>query len=197
MRILDVIKGHHRIRLAIFAVLLLGFASVLVLATLVGTDRESSRTHRSVRAAIPIHQATRRQVQLYFALGNQWHLQAEERRVEISDPVNSAESILQALLAGPQNPRLISPIPEGTRLLHLFITEDGTAYADFSTELVRRHPGGVAAERLTLYAIVNTLALNLDEVERVQILVEGKPAPTLAGHLDIRHPKSAELLVVR
>jgi hypothetical protein len=55
----------------------------------------------------------------------------------------------------------------------------------------------VAAERSTLYAIVNTLILNLKEIERVQIMIEGKPQTTLAGHFDIRHPKTGDLLLVR
>jgi hypothetical protein len=68
---------------------------------------------------------------------------------------------------------------------------------DFNPELSLLHPGGVTAERLTIFAIVNSLVLNLDAVERVQLLLEGKPAPTLAGHLDIRLARTANLLIVR
>jgi hypothetical protein len=79
----------------------------------------------------------------------------------------------------------------------MFVTDDGTAYLDFSSELSRLHPGGVTAERLTLYAIVNSLVLNLEQVERVQLLFEGQPGSTLCGHLDIRRAKTANLLIVR
>jgi hypothetical protein len=77
------------------------------------------------------------------------------------------------------------------------VTDDGTAYVDFSLELSGLHPGGIIAERLTLHSIVNSLVLNLDAVERVQLLLEGKPASTLSGHLDIGHAKTADLLIIR
>jgi hypothetical protein len=41
---------------------------------------------------------------------------------------------------------------------------------------------------LTVYSIVNTAVANLDGIERVQILVEGKEVETLAGHLDLSKP---------
>jgi len=50
---------------------------------------------------------------------------------------------------------------------------------------------------MTVYAIVNSLVLNLDAVERVLLLLEGEPEATLAGHIDIRHAKIANLLIVR
>jgi hypothetical protein len=35
---------------------------------------------------------------------------------------------------------------------------------------------------------VNTLVLNFDEIERVQLLIEGKEIKTLCGHLDLSRP---------
>jgi len=113
------------------------------------------------------------------------------------DTISAMEAIITALMEGPDDPKLVSTIPPGSRLLHIFVTDDGTAYLDFSSELSSLHPGGVTAERLTLYAIVNSLVLNLEQVERVQLLFEGQPASTLCGHLDIRQAKTANLLIVR
>ena len=113
------------------------------------------------------------------------------------DTISAMEAIIAALLEGPDDPKLVSTIPAGSRSLHIFVTDDGTAYLDFSSELSRLHPGGVTAERLTLCAIVNSLVLNLEQVERVQLLFEGKPVSTLSGHLDIRQAKTANLLIVR
>jgi len=44
---------------------------------------------------------------------------------------------------------------------------------------------------LTVYAIVNTVTANLSSVERVQILIDGKQADTLAGHVRSAAPFDA------
>lgn len=55
-------------------------------------------------------------------------------------------------------------------------------------------PGtGAHAELLTVYAVVNTLAVNFPAVKRVQILVEGRPATTLMGHVDLSRPLGPDL----
>jgi hypothetical protein len=47
---------------------------------------------------------------------------------------------------------------------------------------------GVMEERLLIWSVVNTLALNMDEVDSVQILVWGGPTADLLGHLDLSRP---------
>jgi len=83
---------------------------------------------------------------------------------------------------------LVSPIPAGTKLRALFVTDRGDAYVDLSRELSASHPGGTTTELLTVYAIVNALTTNLPAVTRVQLLVDGKEVETLAGHVDLRRP---------
>jgi spore germination protein GerM len=150
-----------------------------------------------VSDSISVQEAITRKVHLYFADRKGNYLQAEERKILAEDTISAIEAIIAALLEGPDDPKLVSTIPAGSHLLHIFVTDDGTAYLDFSSELSRLHPGGITAERLTLYTIVNSLVLNLEQVERVQLLFEGKPASTLSGHLDIRQAKTANLLLVR
>jgi spore germination protein GerM len=191
-------RGNRFLRLWLIplAVLVMGAGAAIFLTYRFAGDNQGRLLRSQVTKPVPVHEAVRRRVQLYFgALGGR-HLQAEERQIEANDPLAAAEAMIGGLLQGPKSFELFSPIPKGTRLLHLFITEDGTAYVDCSSELSASHPGGVGAERLTLYAIVNTLAMNLKEIERVQILIEGRDQTTLAGHLDIRHPKTADPLLV-
>jgi hypothetical protein len=45
--------------------------------------------------------------------------------------------------------------------------------------------------------MVNTLALNIPEIEAVKILIEGREAKTLAGHIDIRRPFRANMLMIK
>ena len=44
-----------------------------------------------------------------------------------------------------------------------------------------------------MYAIVNSVTVNLPAITRVQILVDGKEVDTLAGHVDIRQPLAKNL----
>jgi spore germination protein GerM len=186
----------RRLWLIPLALLVVGAGAANLLVHRFGGEDQGSSLRSQVTKPVPVHEVARRRVQLYFGSLDGRHLQAEERRIEATDPIAAAEVMVAGLLQGPETPKLVSPIPKGTRLLHIFMTEDGTAYVDCSSELSTLHPGGVTAERLTLYSIVNTLAMNLKEIERVQILIEGKAQATLAGHLDIRHPKTADPLLV-
>ena len=190
-------KRKSRFWLLLVVAIGLGFGAAFFLGKLFFPRTESVSPSSRVRNSIPVREAITRKVHLYFANQKGNYLQAEERKIVAEDTISAMEAIITALMEGPDDPKLVSTIPPGSRLLHIFVTDDGTAYLDFSSELSSLHPGGVKAERLTLYAIVNSLVLNLEQVERVQLLFEGQPASTLSGHLDIRQAKTANLLIVR
>jgi hypothetical protein len=59
---------------------------------------------------------------------------------------------------------------------------------DFNTALVTQLPGGSAAEFHLLGALVRTVGANFPEVTSVQILVDGQPVDSLAGHYDTSGP---------
>lgn len=190
-------KRKGRFWLLLVVAILLGFGASFFLGKLFLPRSESVSPSSRVSDSISVQEAITRKVHLYFADRKGNYLQAEERKILAADTISAIEAIIAALLEGPDDPKLVSTIPAGSHLLHIFVTDDGTAYLDFSSELSRLHPGGITAERLTLYTIVNSLVLNLEQVERVQLLFEGKPASTLSGHLDIRQAKTANLLIVR
>jgi len=190
-------KRKGRFWLLLVVAIVLGFGASFFLGKLFLPRSESVSPSSRVSDSSSVREAITRKVHLYFADRKGNYLQAEERKILAEDTASAIEAIIAALLEGPDDPKLVSTIPAGSRLLHIFVTDDGTAYLDFSSELSRLHPGGITAERLTLYTIVNSLVLNLEEVERVQLLFEGKPASTLSGHLDIRQAKTANLLIVR
>ena len=68
------------------------------------------------------------------------------------------------------------------------MAKDGTAYVDFSREFADRHPSGSSAEIATIYAVVDSLAINLKSVRKVCLLVDGEERETLAGHIAISRP---------
>lgn len=117
-------------------------------------------------------------------------LKARIESIRKSSFDEEARSSIAALLAKSDT------IPAGTRLLELSL-KDKTAFVNLSKELKDAHTGGSAAEIQTVYAIVNTLALNFPEVKEVQILIEGKREKTIAGHIDISLPLQPDRKIIK
>ena len=132
-------------------------------------------------------------VTLFYLSRDGTGLIGRERRVEPgSDPPARARAIVRRLL-DPAPPPLMSPFPDGTRLRSVYLAADGNAFVDLSREVSADHPGGSLDELFTVYALVNTLTLNVPEIEAVQIMVGGREVDTLAGHIDLRQPLEANL----
>jgi hypothetical protein len=134
---------------------------------------------------------------LYYGTSDGQALAAVKREVPLGDgPRAQGRQILQSQLEAAPAPYL-SLIPPGTMLRAFYITERGDAFVDLSPEVSTMHPGGSTNELLTVYAIVNAVTANLSSVERVQILIGGKQADTLAGHVDLRRPFERDTSLVR
>ena len=137
----------------------------------------------------PIEPLARKTVLLYFPSASAGSLVGEQREIlRTGNPGDQAKQILADLLAGPSGDAAVAAVPAGTRLRQIYVLGNGTAYADFSEELRSAMEPGSDNEILTVYAIVNSVALNVPQILRVGILVEGKPCDTLNGHLDLRRP---------
>ena len=106
--------------------------------------------------------------------------------------VEQARMLLQAQLQPAPEP-YAQALAEGTTIRQIFMTDSGDAFVDLSKEAVANHRGGSLDELFAVYAIVNTLTVNLPAVKHVQILIEGQEVDTLAGHVDLRHPLARNL----
>ena len=134
---------------------------------------------------------------LYYGTADGQALAAVKREVPLGDgPRAQGRQILQSELETAPEPYQ-SLIPKGTTLRAFYITQRGDAFVDLSPEVSANHPGGSTSELLTVYAIVNAVTANLSSVERVQILIDGKQADTLAGHVDLRRPFERDTSLVR
>ena len=145
------------------------------------------------RAPVP----EKREVALYFGDGGGRFLSAEQRVLD--QPANTAAAarrLVEALIKGPVRAG-IRTLPEDAVLRALFVAPDGVAYVDFNADAFDHHPGGIETELLSIYSVVNTLVLNLDEIRQVKFLVGGQEAVTLAGHVDLSRPFQADMLWVR
>jgi len=128
-------------------------------------------------------------VSLYFMDAEKLELAAERRT--INQAANTVEQIrltVVELIKGPTT-TLVSTIPEETEVREVFLDEKGCAYVDFSRAISQNHPGGTTGELITISSIVNTLTENFpEEIRKVRILIGGKEAGTIAGHIDISKP---------
>ena len=136
-------------------------------------------------------------VHLYFSDKENSFLSAEQRTLLYSkDVVEFGKTILEALIQGPRE-GLMRTIPSATTLHSLYVTQDGTAYVDLAATIKDAHPGGVHSEQMTIFSIVNSLILNIPEIDAVKILIDGSESVTLAGHIDLRFPFRANMLLIR
>jgi len=142
-------------------------------------------------------QLDKKKVHLYFADKGNSFLIAEERPISQSpDSAEFGKTIIEALIKGPLE-GLMRTIPVDTALSAFYVTQDGTAYVDLTKEVKERHPGGIKTELITIYSIVNSLILNISGIDAVKILIEGQESMTLAGHIDLRFPLKANMLLIR
>jgi spore germination protein GerM len=125
---------------------------------------------------------------LYYVSQDGLSLVGVQREVPFGDPIlEQARHILEAQLTEAPPP-LATAIPVGTKLRGLFLGERGEAFVDLTGDVRTKHGGGALDEIFTVYVIVDALTVNLPSITRVQILIDGKEADTLAGHVDLRHP---------
>ena len=130
---------------------------------------------------------------LFYITEDGMSLQGVQREVPFGERVDEqARHIITAQIAASPG-SLASAIPPGTVLRALYVSERGEAFVDFSKDITSQHTGGALNELFTVYTVVNALTVNLPAITRVQILIEGKEADTLAGHVDLRHPLSQNL----
>ena len=155
-------------------------------------QRQSTAAPAAPAASVPHIIAT-----LYYGTADGQALAAVKREVPLGDgPRAQGRQILESELEGAPSPYL-SLVPAGTMLRAFYVSDRGDAFVDLSPEVSTMHPGGSTNELLTVYAIVNTVTANLSSVQRVQILIDGKQADTLAGHVDLRRPFERDTSLVR
>lgn len=107
----------------------------------------------------------------------QGELTYESKPVAIRNPDAAYKEVFEQLI------QQSGVFPPGTRLLSATM-HDGSLQLNFSAELVQNFEGGSDDEAALINAITST-AGSFPEVQRVQIVVEGKPVESLGGHIDL------------
>ena len=182
---------------------LIGIFIIVILSAGVGVYLISDRPDAPVwtvdrnRKSAPISTTKGATVNLYFTDSNGSFLKAESRTVaHDEDPAIQGRAIIEALITGPSK-GLLQTLPEATGLRAIYVAETGLAYVDLKGDIKDQDPGGSKSELLSIYSIVNSLVLNVPAIRSVKILIEGAEALTLNGHVDLRFPFKANMLMVR
>ena len=135
-----------------------------------------------------------REITLYFVDLRGNGLRAERRRVQSGSLSKELSGAVKGLISG-SKAAYGDVLPRGTRLLSVKM-KSGVAYVNLSREFIENHWGGSSAEINSVYALVNTVALNFDRVSLVQLLVDGEKIDTIAGHIYIGEPLEADESIV-
>jgi hypothetical protein len=150
----------------------------------VSADEEPARVERQIN------------VKLFFQAADRPGLAIEERPVTFStDLAGQVRAVVDELIRGPRT-GLQPTLAAQTRVLEVFVSARGVAYVDLSKEARDIASGGSEAELITVYSVVNSLTANFPALKRVQILVDDKPASTLAGHVDLTRPLPPDMTLL-
>ena len=149
----------------------------------------SESTAAPAAATTPGDPAPRINATLYFASDDGQRLVAAPQEVRLGgSTVEQARAILDAQFSAKPPEGLTSTIPEGAAVRGIYVSSQNDVFVDLEPTVRSKHPGGSMQELLTVYTIVNALLTNLPTLQQVQILIDGREADTLAGHVDLRRP---------
>lgn len=148
------------------------------------SEAPAQTNNAGATAAVPRIKAT-----LYFASADGLALVPVEQEIPLAQgAVAQARAVVEAQLAATPPEALSTTIPTGTKLRGVYVSERNEAFVDLDATVRTKHPGGSMNELFTVYTIVNAITTNLPDVERVQLLIDGREVDTLAGHVDLRRP---------
>lgn len=184
----------------IWSVIFILMAGIILLLVMVMRSDQAGAVRRRLTESPRPADSTLSQaalVHLYFSDKDNQFLMAEERVLNSpKQPEFFARSIVEALIKGPQQ-GLVRTIPAETAVRAVYLTPQGICYLDLTSAVTEKHPGGIKSELLSIYSIVNSLVLNVAEIEAVKILINGNESMTLAGHIDLQIPIKANMLLIR
>lgn len=112
-------------------------------------------------------------ITLYFLDPATNNLTPEARQIDARELLdNPYELLINLLMEGPKNEKLLKLIPENTKLNSTQI-KDNILYIDFSEDFIKEQELGKEQEELIIKSIINTVT-ELTEINKVAILIDGK-----------------------
>lgn len=137
-----------------------------------------------------VEEANEEEITLYFV--NKKYIETgdeslekliSETRVVNYENMSLEKAIVDELMKGTENTELDTAIPSEAKLIDIEVS-DKTAFVNFAKEGLQ---GGSLEEDLILNQIIKTF-IELDNIDKVQFLIDGDKAETLMGHFEISEP---------
>lgn len=171
----------------------LNAAAILLLAIAALSTACGKKSAVTGGQASPLYtgkEAKRKVILSFPAKGQTGFVSVEREIYATASLVNQAKQVLQLLMEGPTSAEKLAAAPfgKGASFREVFLDGQGLAVIDLPFATTQGLSGGTSAEVATLYSIVRTFTANIQGVGRVQILIDGQPAPSLAGHVDTLDP---------
>ncbi|MBQ7574490.1 MAG: GerMN domain-containing protein [Clostridia bacterium] len=142
-------------------------------------------TSDDINLAIDTDTSEARNVILYFTDIATKKLVKEERTVLITDQQPIEQYIIAELIRGPENSDLSAVISDEVNLISVNISNN-IGFVNFSQNFIDKCPSSAEEQEQAIFSIVNSMT-ELESINRVQFLVEGKKVPKY-GNIDIEHP---------
>ncbi len=111
----------------------------------------------------------------------------EKKVARSAKQMTMAGTIIEEYFKGIGNGKF-SQVPQNVKLLGLYRDSSQILYIDLSDELRRNFQGDALSEYLLLKGIYESIISNLQDVQDVKILIEGKESETLGGHVYLKYP---------
>jgi len=126
-------------------------------------------------------------VTIFFPGKDDEKLHAEERDIpKPAGPSAYLKALFAELKRGPTREALVAALPGKIALRGAYLPADGVAVLDLAMDSA---PSYGSSEEVTIVAaLVDTVLQNVAGTTRVRLLVNGEPAETLGGHVDLTRP---------
>jgi spore germination protein GerM len=125
-------------------------------------------------------------LRLYYPSGNQ--LQLEERsHLRVTGQTAIAIATVEEYLKGPAA-GAASNMQKDVKLLGVYRGADKVLYVDLSDEFRRKFQGDALAEIFLMKGLYESIISNVEDVQDVKVLIEGKEVETLGGHFYLLYP---------
>jgi sporulation and spore germination protein len=126
-------------------------------------------------------------VTLFFADAAQGRLHPEERDIpKPASPGAFLRALFDELARGPASSGLVGVVPPRIQLRNAFLMPGGLVVLDLAVDSSLSF--GSAEELSIVASLVDTVLQNVANTERVRILINGEPAESLGGHVDLTRP---------
>ena len=148
------------------------------------TPATTSGTPRPGSPALPVETV---RVTLFFSDSNEGKLHPEERDIpKPAEPGAFLRALFEELARGPSRPGLIGVLPPRIQLRNGFLMPSGEVVLDLAVDSSLSF--GSADELSIVSSLVDTTLQNVANTQSVRILINGEPAESLGGHVDLTRP---------